>query len=285
MPDEIISSILSLLTITEAGRTSVLAHRWKNLWKLFTGRRLDFDGSKTMVRIKQKIRTIRVETERTKVVKTERAKYINWVNQVLNFHHGQNIDEFRVCFDLDTNYACVVDKWINFAIERGVQRLFLDLRRYDESYQGPKCFTFPSSLLSGLGFNTLTSLSLNSVELTDDVLAHILCKCPLIEEISLKSLSLVNVIIENPPKLMYFELRYCTDLRNLEVSATNLISFKYFGPIIQNPFKNVPLLSEVSIGGDYVEELVRRKFHDLSGVLSQIKMLVLELEYMVSTHN
>ncbi|XP_057459818.1 F-box/LRR-repeat protein At3g26922-like isoform X2 [Actinidia eriantha] len=281
LPDEIISSILSLLTITEAGRTSVLAHRWKNLWKLFTGRCLDFDGSKTMVRIIQKIRTIRVETERTKVVKTERAKYVNWVNQALNFYHGQNIDEFRVCFDLDTNYACDVDKWINFAIERGVQRLFLDLRKYNESYQGPKCFNFPSNLLSGLGFNTLTSLSLNSVELTDDVLAHILCNCPLIEEISLKSPSLVNVIIENPPKLMYFELRYCTDLRNLEVSAINLISFKYFGPIIQNPFKNVPLLSEVSIGGDYVEELVRRKFHDLSGVLSQIKMLVLELEYMV----
>ncbi|PSS07705.1 Telomere length regulation protein [Actinidia chinensis var. chinensis] len=80
---------------------------------------------------------------------------------------------------------------------------------------------------------------------------------------------------------MYFELRYCTNLRNLEVSATNLISFKYFGPIMENPFKNVPLLSEVSIGGDYVEELVRRKFHDLSGVLSQIKRLVLELEYMV----
>ncbi|XP_057459814.1 F-box/LRR-repeat protein At2g42730-like isoform X2 [Actinidia eriantha] len=281
LPDEIISSILSLLTITEAGRTSVLAHRWKNLWNLFTGRRLDFDGSKTMVRIIQKIRTIRVETEKTKVVETERAKYVNWVNQVLNFHHGQNIDEFRVCFDLDTNYACVVDKWINFAIERGVQRLFLDLRRYNESYQGPKCFTFPSSLLSGLGLNTLTSLSLQSVELTEDVLAHILSNCPLIEEISLKSPSLVNVIIEGPPKLMYFELRYCMNLRNLEISATNLISFKYFGPIIENPFKNVPLLSEVSIGGDYGEELVHRKFHDLSGVLSQIKRLVLEFDYMV----
>ena len=217
MPDEIISSILSLLTISEAGRTSVLAHRWKNLWKLFTGRRLDFDGSKTMVRIIQKIRTIRVETERTKVVTTERAKYVNWVNQVLNFYHGQNIDEFRVCFDLDTNYACIVDKWINFAIERGVQRLFLDLRKYNESYQGPKCFTLTSSLLSGLGFKTLTSLSLQSVELTEDVLAHILSNCPLIEEISLTSPSLVNVIIEGPHKLMYLELSYCLKLRNIEI--------------------------------------------------------------------
>ncbi|THG23159.1 hypothetical protein TEA_008067 [Camellia sinensis var. sinensis] len=59
-----------------------------------------------------------------------------------------------------------------------------------------------------LSFNTLTSLCSKLVDLTEDVLAHFLSNCPLIEELSLMhSRSLVNLKIDGPQKLKYLELR------------------------------------------------------------------------------
>ncbi|GMP74367.1 hypothetical protein CsSME_00031805 [Camellia sinensis var. sinensis] len=100
------------------------------------------------------------------------------------------------------------------------------------------------------------------------------------------SRSLVNLKIDGPQKLKYLELRYCFSLQNLEILATNLISFKYHGPyMINNPVKNVPLLSEVSIGGCYCTDLVCLTFYCFSGVLSQLETLVLDLDSLVSLHN
>ncbi|GMP94512.1 hypothetical protein CsSME_00043954 [Camellia sinensis var. sinensis] len=92
LPDEIIIAILSLLTMKEAARTGVLSLEWKNLWKFSMGS-LNFDASNTKGRMQQEIETMSIETERT--------KYISRVNKVSNLHQGQNIEEFRVCFDLD----------------------------------------------------------------------------------------------------------------------------------------------------------------------------------------
>ncbi|KAL7181863.1 hypothetical protein ACSBR1_040719 [Camellia fascicularis] len=101
LPNEIINAILSLLTMKEAARTSVLFLKWKKLWKFFTSG-LNFDASKTKGHMRQEIETMSLETERT--------KYVSWVNKVFNLHQGENIEEFRACFDLHKNFACVVDR-------------------------------------------------------------------------------------------------------------------------------------------------------------------------------
>ncbi|XP_058228284.1 F-box/LRR-repeat protein At2g42730-like [Rhododendron vialii] len=286
LPDEIVCTLLSLLTMKEAARTSVLSHRWENLWKYFTGS-LDFDGSKTMDRMEQEmeislenfemsLKTIEMSLE------TERAKYINWVNKVLNLHQGQDIDGFRVCFDLDKKSACIIDGWINFAMGKRVRRLELDLIECSAVRIG-QSYTFSLSSLRVLNVSSLTALCLRNVDMTDEVLAHFLSNCPLIEELSLmESESLVNIKIASALKLKRLELIICNSLKNVEISAINLVSFKYFGPRINNPFKNVPLLSEVSMGGSHWERVVCDPFSSLSGVLYQLETLVLRLDFEFS---
>ncbi|KAE9612373.1 putative F-box domain, FBD domain, leucine-rich repeat domain, L domain-containing protein [Lupinus albus] len=70
--------------------------------------------------------------------------------------------------------------------------------------------------------------------------------------------------------LKCLELVRCWELRNLEISADNLESFKYYGPHLDIEFKSVPSLVEATFGGSYVE-FIRESF------LSQIKMLKLDI--------
>lgn len=273
LPDEIVSIILSLLPIKEAGSTSVLSRRWINSWKLFMGS-LNFDGSKTMLRMIKAMRTMALEPER--------VNYIKWVDQVLNFYQGQTIKEFSVCFDLDKDFACILDRWVNFAIERRVQKLELDLTTYSGSRQSLNYYTFPLSPIGVSSLNTLTALRLKSVDLSEDILTHLLSNCPLLEELSVSySPSLVNVIIAGPFMIKYLELNFCSNLRNVEISATNLVSFEFFGPNLYNPLKNVPMLSELSMGGHYCESVVSTNFRDLSNVVPQLETLMLDLDCSV----
>ncbi|KAE9450336.1 hypothetical protein C3L33_17783, partial [Rhododendron williamsianum] len=89
LPDGILSHILSLLEIREAGRSSALSHRWRDLWKFTTN--LNFDSSKTMWRLI-------VREKDSKTVERERSKYVALVNQVLKFHLRPSLDEFRLGF-------------------------------------------------------------------------------------------------------------------------------------------------------------------------------------------
>ncbi|XP_059648953.1 FBD-associated F-box protein At5g60610-like isoform X2 [Cornus florida] len=273
LSDEILENILSLLTMKEAARTSVLSHRWENLWKFFTGS-LDFVIPNKSVGLKQrKVSSI-----------IGRPRYINWVNQVLNSHRGQTIDELKICFDLeDSHDGRFFDRWINFAIEKRVRMLELDLSRQYLYSQLGYTYAFPFWLLNlPLGFSsfdTLTSLCLTCVNITGEGVAYFLSSCPLLEHLSLRlSLSLVNLKVAGTSlKLKHLEIASCTNLKDIEISAINLVSFKYFGPKISMSFQKVPLLAEVSIRGHYCDILVS-EYKKPTFYLSQLEKLILELD-------
>ncbi|KAK9278525.1 hypothetical protein L1049_028093 [Liquidambar formosana] len=173
MPNEILACIISWLTIKEAASTSVLSKRWQYLWPFSTGS-LDLDGSKK-------------KQEDPWFLEVEQSKYVRWVNQVLELHQGSTIDEFIVCFWLDSSFKSSIDKWIDFSIAKRAKRLELNLKTYEGSWRAPEQYNFPHEcyvyLQSPLGLPSikfLRSLSLKFVNVTGEILKFFLSSCPLV---------------------------------------------------------------------------------------------------------
>lgn len=115
LPDELLISIVSRLPVIEAGRTSILAQRWRYFWTFNSV--LNFDSS----------RVLRTLEKLERPLKSERITFMKCVNRVLKLHSSTTIEEFRIVFDLDKRYARVIDRWIKFAFAKRVRRLELNL--------------------------------------------------------------------------------------------------------------------------------------------------------------
>lgn len=270
LPEAILVLILSRLAIKEAVRTSVLSHRWENLWKYFMGC-FDFRAP-AMVKYGF--------MRDTRSYLSGRSRYVNWVNHVLNSHQGQTLDAFRVSFRLDRSFSRTLDSWVNFASKKGVRVLQLDLGFVLSGSQDN--YTFPSQPPVS-SFENLSALYLSCVDVTDQLLADFLSNYPLLEKLYVQcSKSLVDVKVANSLKLKHLEISYCPKLKRIGIfSAVNLMSFKFQGKWMAMHFENVPRLVELEIGGRYCHCLLA----DLRGLLlvhpSQLERLVLDLSDMV----
>ncbi|XP_059286816.1 putative F-box/LRR-repeat protein At3g28410 [Lycium ferocissimum] len=197
------------------------------------------------------------------------------------------VEDLRITFGLRENHANEINEWIHFAMFKNVKRLKLDF----SSLLGYDCYSYYTfhelflQLLCNIsGFDSLISLSLNTVVVTDDTVTRILSNCPLLETLALKNTrSLWSLVVNGPPlKLKHLKIKHCFQLAVVEILAENLVSFKYLGSLIDISFGNVPLLSEVLIGGDYVKYWVNQ-LDQLSYDLSQLHTLTLNQNYMVSS--
>ncbi|XP_059643051.1 F-box/FBD/LRR-repeat protein At4g26340-like [Cornus florida] len=269
LSDDILVIILSRLTMREAARTSVLSSRWKNLWIYMTGS-LDFDASKVLWEVQKRVCG--------KFLKDERSKYVSWVNRVLSSHKGTTIEEFRVSFDLDIYYGIYIDAWINFAIKKRVQRLELNLKRlYYSQRQGRYFFPSNSHVLSSL--KNLTSLRLNCLDVSGEVLEYLLSNCPFLQELHVvDSTRVVKLKVSGPSlKLKSLVMVNCYNLECIEISSVNLVSFKYQGgSSTRILLENVPHLTDVSYGGCYSDYIIK-KFRQFPSYMFQLEKLSLHL--------
>ncbi|GAY65372.1 hypothetical protein CUMW_240580, partial [Citrus unshiu] len=207
LPYEILVDVLSCLSMKEAARTTILSSRWRYLWNSFTGC-LNFEKPLTMAYLEAKAH-LGLEAE---PLARERFMFMSWVNQVLGSHHGQLMEGLRICFDVDYNNNDI-DKWVQFAVEKKVQKLELDFSgvRYDCYERSSGQYTFPSHLFRCSSFRSLTSLRLANVGVSGEVLEHLLSYCT-VEALSVKeSLCLTSLKLFGPSlKLKYLELKSCT---------------------------------------------------------------------------
>ncbi|XP_050365632.1 putative FBD-associated F-box protein At5g56700 [Argentina anserina] len=217
LSDEILILVLSFISLMDAGRTCVLSKRWKELWK--------------------HLRCIHIDCEAAR-------KSISWVDKILHLHRGLSADELKIRICSGRVYVNGVDNWIDFAVQKRVKKLELDLKGGAPYYHNIIKYIFPDK-----PFKFLTHLSLIYVRVMGSALR-------------LKSLKFSE----------------CYELVMVKISAPNLVSFIYEGA---GPYRcgikilHAPSLVKVHLGeGD---DCITKSFKAVRDYFLQLVTLSLRL--------
>lgn len=132
LPDDLLRYILSFLLSRQAVWTSVLARRWRNLWKSVPAVRIDEDEINTW-----------------------------FVNSLLLLRDRAPLHELEIISCFDDSYAPRhMEMWLRYAASCHVQAIRVDVHEYDLSARVP----LPNRTLI---FQQLTRLNLCGVELEE----------------------------------------------------------------------------------------------------------------------
>lgn len=158
----------------------------------------------------------------------------------------------------------------------------MDLERVDQVTK--YCYPFPIYILGDPNISFLRALSLNYVDVTNEVLDSLLLKCPSLEFLLVSSSeSLVGQFVFSAPlNLKHLEIAQCLNLKDLQIYVLNLRSLTFFGPYSTRlKLENTPNLDALSFGGSYCE-CVFPKFPPPSHFCSRLQMLTLNIVKEVS---
>ncbi|XP_070048132.1 F-box/LRR-repeat protein At3g03360-like isoform X3 [Nicotiana tomentosiformis] len=262
LPDEILVSILSQLTLREAVRASSLSSRWRYLWMHVT--RLNFDV----------ISKVRDKALNPDFCEKEGLRHINWINHVVDLHRSHTLEEFSVRLLFEGNFKCEIDKWLKFASSKKVEslELFLLIGYWVESdrYSIPiELLNHGSSDASLFGFGALKSLTLDGIDVCNQVAKIFLSNCPLLEQLSIRNSRLLKHLEIGPSlKLKHLEIYLCK-IDYLEICNANLISFGFKGTeetnlCLENVSSVVNLQIEVYRGSlPILIDLIATKFSEV----------------------
>ncbi|KAJ4749930.1 F-box/RNI-like/FBD-like domains-containing protein [Rhynchospora pubera] len=191
LPDSILHSILSLLPIKDAVRTSVLSSRWRPLWRA-APLRLDDDSFSPDTNDPYYACYYRVVSD-PRFDSSRKAVF-----RIFDSHHGP-IESLR----LSLFYPFQMDHFVKLAVQRGIRGLNLvPFYFHHETYKLPLSLlfcntlnqlslqncTFPQALLPSI-FPNLRELRIKCVSLPDDLLP----KCASLETL------LISTSDEGPP--------------------------------------------------------------------------------------
>ncbi|EYU33648.1 hypothetical protein MIMGU_mgv1a022709mg, partial [Erythranthe guttata] len=272
LPDDILLDILSLLSLKESARTSVLSSHWINLWKHTPS--LDFDDAQASIDKLYNQPDLR---------KGERRKYMRWVDSVCRSHESPTLKEFKIRFPINrsTRNAKSIARWLRFALSRRVRRLELDVEDLYGSSSKKCCFL--NKLLNPrtlVDFGSLKELmSLNNVDVSDGTIEFFLNTCPLLERLIVRfSKQMSRLEIYGPSLVLkHLEIKFCLGLESLKVSVPSLTSLSVTS-LNGLSLENVPMLVDLSVHVVDDNTSLYRLFHRLlSRCISQLQTLHLSL--------
>lgn len=275
LPNEILQSILCLMPLKYAIRTSTLCKRWIHLWRFNL-------ASSTSLQFGEDF-----------ACNQSPKQLVATLDRYLQLHGDGNLDKFGILFSPFENFFPDLENWIRVVLAKGVKELDIDLSQgvfnsYRQIYMDDRTpFVIPNSLfncnslihlsLSRCDFSDpfdwtsfvgLNSISLDHVNLTDEMLSNILENCVSLESISLKRCYHLEAVkfVGDELKLQKLVMVDCRGVYDMEISAPKLESFMYHGSLsLSHAFGNVSKVTDAylcSVGLEDTDD-------EILGVLSE----------------
>ncbi|XP_057421914.1 F-box/LRR-repeat protein At3g58900-like [Lotus japonicus] len=307
LPDCVLSCILSMISMKDMMKTSILSKRWCNLWHL--RRNLKFDAHNML------------GNGRIMSSHDERNEFVKRVNQFLKNYKGTKIDSFMVDFELNYEPSSTIDEWIRFAIARGVGRIELLTPSYYKfpfglSFEGKdptlkhmhlrRCIIcdpgtwfgrfwrmetkencHPATNIDLFTFTNLRSLKIEGSTVDVNLLTTLLSNCLLLEELSLisssinssslkiESSSLCHLKIEElfcSKKKIEEDLddhHYHRHLKFISLDCPKLTYFYFDNTISGSLSMNAPILKTI----EYIVSSHAEKIHDAFALFAKLPKL------------
>uniref|UniRef100_A0A803MPF3 F-box domain-containing protein n=1 Tax=Chenopodium quinoa TaxID=63459 RepID=A0A803MPF3_CHEQI len=198
LPDDVVSYILSFLTLRDAVRARLLSRRWRYLPYCRTVLRLDalnVFGNEGYNRV------------------SHRSKFVRLVDQFLDTLRDQILRVLVLHFGLDNEYSSHIDSWILRAVTMGIKELDLGCQLNLSSC----CTSWISHLTTlhmfgvRMNHNDMVFIFSSALNLTSLSLEHCCyprIKCLKVELVGLKKLLIDDILLDiklNCPNLEVFE--------------------------------------------------------------------------------
>ncbi|KAK1603395.1 hypothetical protein QYE76_059178 [Lolium multiflorum] len=285
LPSDILRDVLSLLSLKEVVRMSILSREWRRLRichpdLVFTK---DTFGNITTGNTEQREEMTCAELMDFNAKKLEwlTRRFIKNVDNVLRplwytptttITTTTTLDKFAVRFGLWRKHRYHIDKWVSFSTCSRAKHIVLDFTSEDvgfgSQYDKYK-YALPLSNLSGpngscvrslylgniyletppsfCGITNLKELTLNTVSINGDDLECLLLSCALLEILSIEWCKSLSIlrIRQELRHLQYLRVRFC-DLELIELHASNLNKFEFDDSVKQIVLSECLKLSEAT---------------------------------------
>ncbi|KAJ1704745.1 hypothetical protein LUZ63_004524 [Rhynchospora breviuscula] len=286
LPNEILQSILCLLPLKYAIRTSTLSKRWTQLWQfnLISSTCLQFGEDFSC--------------------NQSPHQFAATLDRYLQLHGNRNLDKFGILFSPFDIFFPNLEKWVATVIAKGVKELEIDLSQgvllsFTQTYlDGRKPFVIPNALFNDnslthlslarcnfsdpfdfSNFVGLSSLSLDEVNLTDEMLTNILQHCVSLENIFLKRCNYLSVVkfVGDKLKLQKLVMVDCRFVYDMEISAPKLESFVCHGFTFfpAHVFGNVSKVNDIYLCSSVSEEQYDEDFFRILSDFSHVNVLTI----------
>ncbi|KAK6160748.1 hypothetical protein DH2020_004129 [Rehmannia glutinosa] len=224
LPDDILISIISRLTLREATITSILSTRWRHLYTNIT--RLVFPPFEEQ-------RSLCVEYLQQVEEKTF-PDYIKMIDRILDSHNSSHsLKEFRIC--IPDFKGANIERWLEFALTRAVEIVDIRMTYYLNAEHWPYAFLLSTLITNKNGnlpsFKSLKELRLCNLDVDDGEIEILVSNFTLLECLSIercRKLRNVSVVGHNSMlKLKHLDICSCGYVESVHVAnLMNLVSLR-----------------------------------------------------------